>query len=816
MGLASSMNTALTGMSGAETQIDVVGNNLANSETVGFKASSVDFATQFSQTLSLGSSVTATNGGTNPKQTGLGVTVAAITADFSQGTISESSSSTDMAIEGNGFFVVQGTTAGSQYYTRNGEFTLNSANQLVTSSGNRVLGYTVDGNYNLVSTELTAITIPLGSATVAEATSNVYLEGDLTPSGDLSTQGTVLTSATLCNNTYGYPSDNLDTGTNLIAPTTTISGNATANANGSVTTGTYTYVYVISNTAANGSSNAPDPYSEQLVASSNYGATVTIDSGNSPATVTLSNLDPITTNDRYVNIYRAEVDANGTVGTYYYIGQTDGSANTFTDDVSQANASGNAAVDTSTLTGSYQYTITYIDDNGYESQPTTVLVNTTVGASKIVLSNLPEAANGHWTGINVYRTTDGGSTYYKLTGTRPDGSFPMDSNGVYYDNTSDPELLAANHPLNLNGTLPISYSTDLVNLTVRSSLSTSPTQVYTAGTLNFTGTKGGRTLDTKTLAITDTTTVNTLINFMDQAWGIRTTTNSSGVTAGGTIIGNTIVFTGNDGTGSSLGVTSLTETANGATSTVNMSFVTSQAAVGESAETDFIAYDSLGTSVHVSLTMSLLSSNSSGTVYQWYADSYDNQTGTSDVSIGVGSGTITFDSSGNVISSTGNPVTVSRNNSAAESPLRFSLDFSAISGLATNESTLSVSSQDGSSTGTLTSYIIGENGLITGVFSNGVSRTLGQLVLARFTNPNGLESIGDNLYTIGVNSGLPVIGKPQTLGLGNLVAGATELSNTDIGTNLVQLITASTMYRGSARVITTCQQLLDELLNLKR
>src|SRR5438477_572695 len=76
MGLASSLTTALTGMSAAETQVDVVGNNLANSQTVGFKESRSVFATQFLQNYSIGSGPTATSGGTNPRQTGLGTRVA--------------------------------------------------------------------------------------------------------------------------------------------------------------------------------------------------------------------------------------------------------------------------------------------------------------------------------------------------------------------------------------------------------------------------------------------------------------------------------------------------------------------------------------------------------------------------------------------------------------------------------------------------------------------------------------------------------------------------------------------------------------------
>jgi len=153
---------------------------------------------------------------------------------------------------------------------------------------------------------------------------------------------------------------------------------------------------------------------------------------------------------------------------------------------------------------------------------------------------------------------------------------------------------------------------------------------------------------------------------------------------------------------------------------------------------------------------------------------------------------------------------------SARSPLEFALDFSKISGLAAKNSTLMVSRQDGSAPGVLTSFIIGEDGLIRGVFSNGVTRDLGQIRLARFANPAGLVQRGQNLYAEGVNSGLPVLGNPGEQGIGTLVAGAVELSNTDIGASLIDLILASSMYRGNTRVISTAQQMLDELLSLRR
>ena len=157
------MSTALTGLNASETQIGVIGNNLANANTVGFKASDVLFATQFLQTQSVGSSPTATSGGTNPQQQGLGVEVAEITPNFSQGTISTANSPTDLAIQGDGFFIVQGQN-GEQNYTRNGTFTTNADNQLVTGTGNRVMGYGVNDDFQIDTSQLQPLTIPLGTA----------------------------------------------------------------------------------------------------------------------------------------------------------------------------------------------------------------------------------------------------------------------------------------------------------------------------------------------------------------------------------------------------------------------------------------------------------------------------------------------------------------------------------------------------------------------------------------------------------------------------------------------------------------------------
>jgi flagellar hook protein FlgE len=246
-----------------------------------------------------------------------------------------------------------------------------------------------------------------------------------------------------------------------------------------------------------------------------------------------------------------------------------------------------------------------------------------------------------------------------------------------------------------------------------------------------------------------------------------------------------------------------------------LSFGSVQSGKGQSAVADFITYDTLGLPIRTRVTAVLQSRTDTATTYRWYADSADNSPA-SGSDIAVGSGLITFDGNGNFVSATKTTIAIDRSGLPSVSPLEFEIDFGNVSGLATASASLAASRQDGSPPGTLTNYVIGEDGTVRGVFSNGVTRDLGQVRLARFSNPEGLEQRGNNMYAQGINTGLPIEGRPGENGIGGVVAGALELSNTDIGGDLVNLVLASTQYRSNARVITATQQLFDELLNLRR
>ena len=124
--------------------------------------------------------------------------------------------------------------------------------------------------------------------------------------------------------------------------------------------------------------------------------------------------------------------------------------------------------------------------------------------------------------------------------------------------------------------------------------------------------------------------------------------------------------------------------------------------------------------------------------------------------------------------------------------------------------------QDGSPQGSLTSFTVGGDGIITGSFSNGLTRTLGQVALATFNNPDGLVDNGGGLYTSSANSGAAVVGAPTALGAGQLVDGALEQSNVDISQEFVDMIVASTGFSASSRVITTSDDMLTELMDTSR
>jgi flagellar hook protein FlgE len=118
--------------------------------------------------------------------------------------------------------------------------------------------------------------------------------------------------------------------------------------------------------------------------------------------------------------------------------------------------------------------------------------------------------------------------------------------------------------------------------------------------------------------------------------------------------------------------------------------------------------------------------------------------------------------------------------------------------------------------GTLQAFTMSPDGTLVGVFSNGLKSPLAQVALANFNNPPGLEKVGGSMYRTTVNSGNEQLGTAGTAGRGLLTSGALEMSNVDLAAEFTNLIVAQRGFQANSRVITTSDQILEDLVNLKR
>lgn len=177
--------------------------------------------------------------------------------------------------------------------------------------------------------------------------------------------------------------------------------------------------------------------------------------------------------------------------------------------------------------------------------------------------------------------------------------------------------------------------------------------------------------------------------------------------------------------------------------------------------------------------------------------------------------TLSFDSSGIMTSPTGSsPINVDASVlGAGVSSLAFGLDLTRSTQFGSKFG-VNMMNQDGFASGRLAGYSISDNGEIRGSYTNGVTRTLGQLVLAGFSNPNGLKPMGNNQWAETAESGLPLVGAPETGVLGSLQSSAVEESNVDLTSELVSLIMTQRVYQANAKTIQTQDAVMQSIMNI--
>jgi flagellar hook protein FlgE len=231
---------------------------------------------------------------------------------------------------------------------------------------------------------------------------------------------------------------------------------------------------------------------------------------------------------------------------------------------------------------------------------------------------------------------------------------------------------------------------------------------------------------------------------------------------------------------------------------------------GETHSTSFTIYDSRGGTVTLTLDFTY-----DATLKQWdWKASAPGATTTS-------AGSISFDENGQLVPSSTNPtITVTGlGNGAADLSITWKIvkpdGTSDITSYRSSSSTTYIS-QNGYPSGLLKDIAVNEQGIITGIFSNGQTRDLAQIALADFANPMGLLNLGGNIYSETTDSGQAILGAPKQGGKGSILSESLEMSNVDLATEFVDLILTQRGFQASSRVITASDTLMTEIVNLIR
>ncbi len=675
-----SLYSGVSGMAAQITNLDVIGNNIANSSTVGFKSGRVTFNEMLTQTIKGATRpVSGGLGGTNPQQIGLGTRVGSIDTLFNQGTFQTTGKKTDLAIQGDGFFILHDGT--SQVYSRAGVFGLDSQSILVNpTTGWRVQGVMADALGNIGNGPLSDIFIDPGLVMQASASTNVELLGNLDADSDPT--GTVTQTQTFLAAADG--TDRLVT--------------MSAMGQGSLGLAVGDVIHI--NGTAGGF-----PLSV---------ATFTVAEES-----TLQ--DMVSWLNRSMDITQQDVtfslDASGALQVANDMGQ---------DVIGLSLSSGNLAP---------------------------------FNASFIFESTI-------WAGHT--------SKSQELRG------FALES-----------DLLANLYDANGN---PLDI--DLLN---------------PAASLTLSGAVGGMPVTDHTMAVGAGSTLGQLMQEIQFTLGL----NSQPVVLND--VGQ-IIVSGEAGTDAALSGISVRET--GISNPVlEGAFGFTQIQAATDAQEYSLAttvYDSLGAEHTVAIAFTKIPGQNEWT---WTASMEGGET-----ILSGGSGRVTFADNGALSSYTYDDGSGSLtfqpqaagNQGAANVVLN--LDFGepgTLTGLTQFAGTgVMQSMADGFGAGNLLDFSIGQDGVITGIFSNDTTQDLARISLAQFSNPEGLSRVANNTYRTSGNSGLA---QETFAGQGNavsLVSGALENSNVDLAKEFTDLIVAQRAFQANSRVITTADQVMQELVNL--
>lgn len=849
-----SLWSGVSGLQAHQVAMDVEGNNISNVNTTGFKYSRADFGTMFSQTVKIATAPTDGRGGSNPLQIGLGVSVSSTTRIHSQGSVQTTDKNTDVAINGDGFFMVSDDGGLTNYLTRSGDFKLDAYGNFVNNAGFVVQGWNINWDTQSIDSSRTPqnIFIDPGMHIPAAKSTEVAIKANLNSGLNIGTSSRnlyALDSVHGWNTKTQRAEDENDTGTTQFYTTSKnsvevtekgVDAGALFNANGTglnLRDGQGIWVSYadakFTTDRANGA-NVFDPnltvaQQNNVIFWGNKDIAVTLDINLNGVRIQNDNIRSLDEAIAYINTFTAPTDTRDGTGVKA-VKKADGSGIEFvnnnadgtTDNMKNIDLTvnvGNSAGERNTInynanTGVFspqggnlttaQNDTDWIAGAAQAGQPQNVKV---VTAHKYIYSSNPVT-------IPPMINPDGGPAFQPNNGNRPtdpasanywdaiQGSLKNTTERTFRTTEDLRELLQrdARYGVDYNGSGIIDNATP----TFDANDINQAVKVVVTENGNFAISNANETSTIPANAGAGANAATT--NPKNMSFNITAYSNKQGTVS--TNDAFTKIFKAFDGP-----------------LVIGNQIKESEQLKLSAFSAGLEIYDSLG-SKHTLEVQFVKQSTTQDGGNEWQMiirvpePAEINTTGEGPTNIIVG--TARFNNDGSLANYTPKTINFSPNNGAAPNQqIKLSFGTSGSNdGLVSSNSasTLTGQATDGYTSGNLKpdAIRVDDKGNILGEFTNGKTFAVAKIAMASVANNSGLEEIGGNLFKVTANSGNIVVGEAGTGGRGEMKTSALEMSNVDLSRSLTELIIIQRGYQANSKTISTSDQMLQTLIQLKQ
>lgn len=849
-----SLWSGVSGLQAHQVAMDVEGNNISNVNTTGFKYSRADFGTMFSQTVKIATAPTDGRGGSNPLQIGLGVSVSSTTRIHSQGSVQTTDKNTDVAINGDGFFMVSDDGGLTNYLTRSGDFKLDAYGNFVNNAGFVVQGWNINWDDQTIDSSRSPqnIFIDPGMHIPAAKSTEVAIKANLNSGLNIGTSSRnlyALDSVHGWNNKTQRAEDENDTGTTQFYTTSKnavevtekgVDAGSLFNANGTglnLREGQGIWVSYadakFTTDRANGA-NVFDPnltvaQQNNVIFWGNKDISVTLDINLNGVRIQNDNIRSLDEAIAYINTFTAPTDTRDGTGVKA-VKKADGSGIEFVNDNADGTTDNMKNIDLTVNVGNSageRNTINYDANTGVFSpqggnlttaqndtdwiagaaqvgQPQNVKV---VTAHKYIYSSNPVT-------IPPMINPDGGPAFQPNNGNRPtdpasanywdaiQGSLKNTTERTFRTTEDLRELLQrdARYGVDYNGSGIIDNATP----TFDANDINQAVKVVVTENGNFAISNANETSTIPANAGAGANAATT--NPKNMSFNITAYSNKQGTVS--TNDAFTKIFKAFDGP-----------------LVIGNQIKESEQLKLSAFSAGLEIYDSLG-SKHTLEVQFVKQSTTQDGGNEWQMiirvpePAEINTTGEGPTNIIVG--TARFNNDGSLASYTPRTINFSPNNGAAPNQqIKLSFGTSGSNdGLVSSNSasTLTGQATDGYTSGNLKpdAIRVDDKGNILGEFTNGKTFAVAKIAMASVANNSGLEEIGGNLFKVTANSGNIVVGEAGTGGRGEMKTSALEMSNVDLSRSLTELIIIQRGYQANSKTISTSDQMLQTLIQLKQ